>query len=57
MLRLALDKARAAGFIAESAVLAIVDAVMGFAVDMLQTGKRLTHVKNLITASYANSET
>ena len=51
LLSLALDKVRAAGIIAEDAVLAIVDAVMGFAVDMLQTGKRLAHVKNLITAS------
>jgi len=51
LLSLALDKVRAAGVIAESAVLAIVDAVMDFAVDMLQTGKRLAHVKNLISAS------
>ncbi len=51
LLSLALDKARAAGIIAEDAVLAIVDAVMGFAVDMLKTGKRLAHVTNLITAS------
>jgi hypothetical protein len=34
---LVLDNVRAAGVIAEDAVLAIVDAVMGFAVDMLQT--------------------
>jgi len=51
LLSLALDKVRATGVIAESAVLAIVDAVMGFAVDMLQTGKRLAHVKNLMPAS------
>ena len=51
LLSLALDKVRAAGIIAEDAVLAIVDAVMGFAVDMLKTGKRLAHVTNLITAS------
>jgi hypothetical protein len=51
LLSLALDKVRAAGVIAENAALAIVDAVMGFAVDMLQTGKRLTHVTNIITAS------
>jgi len=51
LLSLALDKVRAAGVIAESAVLTIVDAVMGFAVDMLQTGKRLSHVTNIITAS------
>ena len=51
LLSLALDKVRAAGIIAEDAVLAIVDAVMGFAVDMLQTGKRVAHVKNLIPAS------
>ena len=51
LLSLALDKVRAAGIIAEDAVLAIVDAVMGFAVDMLQTGKRLAHIKNTITTS------
>lgn len=51
LLSLALDKVRAAGVVVEDAVLAIVDAVMGFAVDILQTGKRLTHVTNLITAS------
>ena len=48
LLSLALDKVRAAGVIAEDAVLAIIDAVMGFAVDMLQTGKRLAHSNNLI---------
>lgn len=51
LLSLALHKVRAAGVIAEDAVLAIVDAVMGFAVDMVQTGKRLVRVTNLITAS------
>jgi len=51
LLSLALDKVRAAGIIAEDAVLAIVDAVMGFAVDILQTGKRLAHSTNLITES------
>ena len=45
LLRLALDKVRTAGIIAEDAVLAIVDAVMGFAVDMLQTEKRLAQSK------------
>jgi len=51
ILSLALGEVRAAGVIAESAVLAIVDAVMGFAVDMLQTGKRFGHFKRLITVS------
>jgi len=49
LLNLALDKVRAAGILAEDTVLAIVYAVMGFAVDMLQTGKRLMHDTNLIT--------
>ena len=44
-----MDKVKAAGIIAEDAVLAIVDAVMGFVVDMLQTGKRLALITNLIT--------
>ena len=52
LLSLALHKVRVAGgVIAEDAVLAIVDAVMGFAVDMVQPGKRLVRVTNLITAS------
>ncbi|MDY0281524.1 MAG: hypothetical protein RBR35_13300 [Salinivirgaceae bacterium] len=51
LLSLALDKVRAAGVIAEDAVLAIVDAVMGFAVDMLQTGKRLARITDIITES------
>lgn len=51
LLSLALDKVRAAGVIAEDAVLTIVDAVMAIAVDMLQMGKRLSRIKNLTTAS------
>lgn len=51
LLSLALDKVRAAGVIAEDVVLAIVDAVMAIAVDMLQMGKRLSRIKNLTTAS------
>jgi hypothetical protein len=50
-------KVRAAGIIAEDAVLAIVDAVMSVAVDMLQTGKGPSQIKNLITAGYVKSET
>lgn len=41
------DWTSAYGIIAEDAVLAIVDAVMGFAVDMLQTGKRLSAINNI----------
>lgn len=51
LLSLALHKVRAAGIIAEDAVLTIVDAVMGFAVDMLQTGKKLACSRNQITVS------
>jgi hypothetical protein len=49
LLSLALDKVRSAGVIAEDAVLVIVDAVMGFAVDMLQTGNSLSRINNLTT--------
>ena len=49
LLSLALDKVRAADIIAEDAVLAILDAVMSLAVDMLQTGKRLAHINHMIT--------
>jgi hypothetical protein len=31
-------------------LLALVNAVMGVAVDMLQSGKKLSHINNLITA-------
>ena len=51
LLSLALDKVRAAGVVVEDAVLAIVDAVMGFAVDILQTGKRLVRITDLTTES------
>ena len=50
LLRLVLDKVRAAGFIAESAVLTLIDAIMSIAVDMLQTGKRLSQINNMTSA-------
>ena len=50
LLSLALNKVRAAGILAEDTVLALVDAVMSVAVDMLQSGKKLSQNKNLITA-------
>jgi len=49
LLNLAFIKVRAAGIIAEDAILTIIDTVMGFAVDMLQTRKRLSQINNLIT--------
>ena len=49
LLSLALEKVRAAGIITEDAVLAIVDAVMTVALDMLQTGKRLSSISSIIT--------
>ena len=51
LMGLALNKVRAAGIIAEDAVLALVDAVMSVAVDMLQTSKRLQASKNIILSS------
>ena len=51
LLSLALAKAREAGIIAEDAVLALIDAVMSFAIDMLQTGKRLQLVNSQFAAS------
>jgi hypothetical protein len=51
LLSLALDKVRAAGFIAESAVLALIDAVMSIAVDLLQTGKRLSQINKMTSVS------
>ena len=54
LLNLALDKVRTAGILAEDAVLAIVDAVMGFAVDMLQTGKRWAQSEKSNNGKLAN---
>ena len=51
LMGLALNKVRAAGIIAEDAVLALVDAIMSVAVDMLQTSKRLQASKNIILSS------
>jgi hypothetical protein len=45
-LSLALAKAREAGIIAENAVLALIDAVMSFAIDMLPSGKRVQLVNS-----------
>jgi hypothetical protein len=50
LLNLALEEVRGAGIIAEDGVLAIVDAVMSFAVDMLEAEKRISRINNLITA-------
>ena len=46
-----LAKAREAGIIAEDAVLALIDAAMSFAIDMLQTGKRLQLVNSELAVS------
>ncbi|MGI6655224.1 MAG: IS4 family transposase [Desulfobulbus sp.] len=51
LLSLALDKVRSAGIIAENAIVAIVDAVMGFAIDMLKSGRRVACITNLTTGS------
>jgi len=51
LLRLAFAKVREAGIIAEDAIMALIDTVMGFALDMLQTGKRLAQINNLITTA------
>jgi len=48
LLSLALAQVRAAGIIAEDAILAIVDAVMSLAIDMLRIGKRLSRINNTI---------
>ena len=50
LFNLALDEVRTVGFIAECAVLALIDAVMSIAVDMLQTGKRLSQI-NIMASS------
>jgi hypothetical protein len=48
LLGLVLNKVRAAGIIAEDAVLALVDAVMSVALDVLQNSKRLQASKKII---------
>jgi len=49
LLWLTFAKVREAGIIAEDVILALIDTVMGFALDMLQTGKRLSQINRLIT--------
>jgi hypothetical protein len=44
----ALEKIRSAGTVAEDAVLAMIGAVMGTAIEMLQSGKRLSQINNVI---------
>ena len=50
-LNLALVIIRQTGIIAEDVILALIDTVMGFALDMLRTGKKLSQVNSLITTS------
>jgi hypothetical protein len=47
----------AAGVITKDATLVLVDAVMGFVVDMVQKGNCSSSKRNLITIGYGNSET
>jgi len=51
LLSLAVGKVRATGVIVEDAVLALIDAVMGLAIEMLQSGNRLHRIINITTAS------
>lgn len=51
ILRLALEKIRAVGIIAEDVILDLVNTVMGVAVDMLQSGPRLFQNNNDIMAN------
>jgi hypothetical protein len=55
LLSLALDEVRTAGIIAKDAILALVDAVMGFAVNMVQMGNSFSSKRNLITVGERNS--
>ena len=51
LLSLSLDKVRAAGAITETAVFAIIDAVMGFTIEMLQTTSGFSKFNSLSLAS------
>jgi hypothetical protein len=51
LLALALDKVRAAGEFAEDVIVAMLDAIMGAAVEFIQMSRSLTAIKNLNTAS------
>jgi hypothetical protein len=50
LLSLAMEKIRSAGIVTEDVALALVDSVMSIAIDMLQTGRRVCHNNNAITA-------
>lgn len=49
ILSLAMEKIRSVGVVAEDVILALVDTVMGVAVDMLQSGQRLFRNNNAVT--------
>ncbi len=51
ILRLAMEKIRAVGIVAEDVILDLVNTVMGVAVDMLQSGPRLFQNNNAIMAN------
>lgn len=51
ILSLAMKKIREAGLVAEDVALALVDSIMGIAIDMLQTGQRLLPNNGTVTAS------
>jgi hypothetical protein len=51
LLSLAMEKIRSVGIVAEDVILALVDTVMGVAVDMLQSGQRLFQNNNVIVAN------
>lgn len=50
ILSLAMEKIRSAGIVAEDVALALVDSIMNIAIDMLQTGQRLSPYNDSITA-------
>jgi len=50
ILSLAMVKIRSAGIVTEDVALALVDSIMNIAIDMLQTGQRLSQHNNVITA-------
>ena len=51
LLRLVMDKIRSAGVVAEDVALSIVDTVMSTAIDILQTGRKLFKINNVLTVN------
>ena len=56
LLALVFDKIRSSGEFVEGVVIAMIDAIMGAAVEFIQTSRRLAKDSNNFSMRYSNSE-